>query len=332
MITVVVPAFDAEATLGACLDALAAQTPPAGGLEIIVVDDGSTDATGAIAGRHPVSARLIAQPHAGAAAARNRGAAAAAGDLLLFTDADCRPAPDWAARMAAPFADPRVAGVKGRFRSDQRALVARLAQAEYEEKEEAMLRRDAVAFADTASAAYRADVFRAAGGFRTELRAVEDTELAFRLAAAGHRLVMAPDAFVYHRHPETAAAYLRRKLRYGLWGASAYLAHPRRVADDSRTPRAMQLQLAVAPLGLAALAAAPLGAGPRAAAVALCGVFGASAAPFAWRARRAGRDAAVAAPLLCLGRALALDAGLAIGLARCAADGLRRRWGHRGPA
>lgn len=320
MISVVVPAHNAAATLGACLDALAAQRPPAGGLEVIVVDDGSTDGTAAVARDHPVGARLVFQPHAGAAAARNRGAAEAAGHLVLFTDADCRPAPDWAERMTAPFADPRVAGVKGRFRSDQPHLVARLAQAEYEEKEDEMLRRDAVAFADTAAAAYRADVFRAAGGFRADLQAVEDTELAFRLAAAGHRLVMAPDAWVYHRHPETAAAYLRRKLRYGVWGAAAYLAHPGRVADDSRTPWAMRLQLAAAPLGLAALAAAPFGAGPRAAAVVLWGLFGASTLPFAWRARRAGRAAAALAPLLCLGRALAIDAGLAIGLLRRLAE------------
>lgn len=340
MISIVVPAFNAEGTLGACLDALLEQTGLAEPCEVIVVDDGSTDGTADLARRYPPPIRLVVQPHRGAAAARNRGAVAAEGALLLFTDADCRPRPDWAAAMARALARPGVAGVKGLFRSDQQALIARLVQAEYEEKEAQMMARSQVAFADTAAAGYRAEVFRAIGGFRTDMQAVEDTELAFRLAAAGHTLVVAPDAVVYHAHPERLWPYARRKLRYGLWGAQAYLAHPERLADDSRTPWSMRAQLVLAPLALAALVAALLavgidaaqaagiGAPPAAgvgappairlglAAIGLCGIFVATVLPFMWRARAGGVGVVLAAPLLFGVRALALDSGLAIGLVR----------------
>jgi cellulose synthase/poly-beta-1,6-N-acetylglucosamine synthase-like glycosyltransferase len=324
MISIVVPAFNAEATLGACLDALLGQTGLAEPCEVIVVDDGSTDGTAELARRYPPPVRLVAQPHRGAAAARNRGAVAAEGALLLFTDADCRPRPDWAAAMVRALARPGVAGVKGLFRSDQTALIARLVQAEYEEKEAQMLARPRVAFADTAAAGYRADVFRAVGGFRTDMQAVEDTELAFRLVAAGHTLVVAPDAVVYHAHPERLWPYARRKLRYGLWGAQAYLAHPERLTDDSRTPWSMRAQLALAPLALMALAGASLAAlfgvpsAPRLglAAAGLCGIFVATVLPFSWRARGRGPGVVLAAPVLFGVRALALDAGLAVGLVR----------------
>jgi len=337
LVSIIVPAFNAAATLGACLDALAAQVGLDERCEVIVVDDGSTDGTAELARRHPAAVRLIRQPHQGAAAARNRGAAAAEGEILLFTDADCRPRPDWAAAMAGPLLDRGVAGVKGLFASDQASLVARFVQAEYEEKEAHMLARARVAFADTAAAGYRADVFHAAGGFRTDMRAVEDTELAFRLAAVGHVLVVAPDAIVYHAHPEGAWAYARRKFRYGLWGPRAYLAHPRRLADDSRTPWTMRWQLALAPAWTAALLAAPLHPWPRLAAAALGLAFLATTLPFLRRSRGHGLGVALVAPALLYVRAMALGLGIAAGLlTRAGAARPGRaigRWsGHAPPA
>lgn len=322
-VSIIVPAYDAAATIGACLDALAAQTGLPDRPELLVVDDGSRDATAAIVAAHPAGVGLLQQAHRGAAAARNRGAAAARGRVLLFTDADCRPRPDWAAEMLRPFAeDPGLAGVKGCFESDQPALLARFTQAEYAEKEARMLRHASVPFADTAAAGYRAEVLRAAGGFREDLRAVEDTELAFRLAAAGRRIVVAPRARVLHRHPERLRDYVRRKLRYGFWGAGTYLAHPARMADDARTPAAMRLQLALAPaivvtglLSLAAAAGLPAGR-PWPGRLCLLGLllFLISCLPFLARLREAGLALPLAAPGLLLLRALALDAGLAAGL------------------
>ncbi|MBI2467114.1 MAG: glycosyltransferase family 2 protein [Candidatus Rokubacteria bacterium] len=90
--SVVIPAYDAEATLPACLAALARQSLAPERFEVIVVDDGSTDATAQVAERAGV--RVVRLPaNAGPAAARNRGAQAARGEVLVFTDADCEPTP-----------------------------------------------------------------------------------------------------------------------------------------------------------------------------------------------------------------------------------------------
>jgi GT2 family glycosyltransferase len=93
-VSVIVPARNAEATIGATLAALHDQTFTEA-FEVIVVDGGSQDATASIARERGV--RVLHNPGLEPAGARNLGARAAAGELLAFTDADCEPAPAWLA-------------------------------------------------------------------------------------------------------------------------------------------------------------------------------------------------------------------------------------------
>ncbi len=89
-VSVIMPACDAEETIPAALDSLVAQTSRE--IEVVVVDDGSSDGTSAIVERiatgSPVSIRCVTQPNAGRAAARNRGVVEARGEYLAFVDAD----------------------------------------------------------------------------------------------------------------------------------------------------------------------------------------------------------------------------------------------------
>ncbi len=90
--SVVIPAYNAAATLARAIESVRAQTWPAH--EVIVVDDGSSDATAEVAARFGDEVRLTRQPNQGVAAARNRGAREASGDWLAFLDADDWYAPD----------------------------------------------------------------------------------------------------------------------------------------------------------------------------------------------------------------------------------------------
>ena len=92
--SVIVPAFNAAGTIGDCLEALLAQDYPADRLEIIAVDNRSTDGTADVMCRYPV--RVVEESRMQSSyAARNAGLAVAQGSVLLFTDADCIPDRSW---------------------------------------------------------------------------------------------------------------------------------------------------------------------------------------------------------------------------------------------
>jgi glycosyltransferase involved in cell wall biosynthesis len=322
-ISVIIPAMNAAPTLPACLDGLRNQTAPSSAFEVIVVDDGSTDDTTAQA--KAGGARVERIPHAGRAAARNHGARTAHGSLLLFTDADCVPNPDWVARLSAPFTDSSIAGARGVYRTRQNSLIARFVQLEYEDKYRLLQPLQDIDFVDTYSAAYRRDVFLQGGGFDPSLRYDEDQEFSFRLANQGHRLVFVPDAIVYHRHANTVQSYLAKKYDIGFWKAAVILMHPKKLARDTHTPFSQRAQMLLFYLTVALCLPAALGAlspwFPAGVALALI----VTTLPFAWRAGRKDVTVALAAPLLLWGRAAALGTGFALGIVRFLPKRLRRR-------
>ncbi len=249
--SVIVPAFNAEATIAACLQAICAQRVAAEEIdyEILLVNDASSDTTVTIA-RSFAAVRIVDMPrNQGRSAARNAGAAAASGDILVFTDADCEPTPLWLAQMVRPFsADASVVGVKGAYYSRQPEVVARFTQLELEEKYREMARHETISFIDTYSAAYRRDIFLINGGFDQSLTysLLEDQDFSFRLAAQGHKMVFAPAARVYHRHLTSPWRYYKRKWQIGKWKNVILRRYPERRANDSRTPLSLKLQFGLA--------------------------------------------------------------------------------------
>jgi lipopolysaccharide/colanic/teichoic acid biosynthesis glycosyltransferase/glycosyltransferase involved in cell wall biosynthesis len=338
-VSVVVPAYNAARTLPLCLRALEGQDFPSHLYEVIVVDDGSTDDTVAIA--RAAGVQVIAQPHAGPAAARNRGAAASRGELVLFTDADCAPVPGWISALEGAFADPAVAGAKGAYLTRQRELVPRLTQLEFLERYDRMAGSEMIDFVDTYSAAYRRDVFLANNGFDTifPTASVEDQEFSFRLAEKGYRLVFVPAAQVYHRHNPTLRAYARRKFLIGYWKSLLAAWHPGRIVKDSYTPGSLKLQivLVAAMLGAAAIAAlVSLLIGslwwPGFAACAFAALlFMLTTIPFLAKAWRRDRGLLLPAVGLLWIRALALGTGFAGGLIRFRRKATERRPSISGP-
>lgn len=328
--SVIIPARNAAKTIGECVIAVLSQSVPRDLYEVIVVDDGSTDATGAIARSHGV--RVIPQPPLGMAAARNTGARAARGEVLLFLDPDCVPALDWIAQMTAPFQDPTVVGVKGAYVTHQTGLLARLIQEEFEDRYRKLEADSPIDFVDGYTAAYRRSAFLGAGGFDPSLGAAEDVDLSYRLLKKGHRFVFTPKAKVYHDHGSTLRRYVGTKLRYGLWRSLVYARHPDQGREDGSTPTELQRQIPLAGLAVASIVLSSRWQRLLPLAGVFLAAFASTTVPFAWRARRSGADAALASPVLLFVRALALGTGLAIGRTSLAGQGLIERVARLGRA
>jgi lipopolysaccharide/colanic/teichoic acid biosynthesis glycosyltransferase/GT2 family glycosyltransferase len=245
MITVIVPAKDAAQTISECLQAIMHQDGLQLGhdYEVIVVDDGSTDRTAEIA--ESFSVQVIRQPNAGPAAARNHGAREAGGSILVFTDADCAPSPNWLKTLTQPLSDPGVVGVKGAYLTHQNGLVPRFVQLEYAYKDLRTGRLPAIDFIDTYSAAYRKDIFLQNGGFDESFLspAVEDIEFSFRLARKGYRMIFEPQASVFHYHDRNLAEYIQRKFKIGYWGAYMLGWSSEKMLSDSHTAPTQRLEV-----------------------------------------------------------------------------------------
>ncbi len=313
MISVIIPVKNGAGFIRECLRGAfnqhALETP----YEVIVVDDGSTDETAEIA--REMGAQVISQPNAGPAAARNTGAEHARGEILAFTDADCVPAPAWLCHLVQPFSNPEVVGTKGTYRTQQKSLVARFVQQEYESKYIHMARLPKIDFIDTYSAAYRRSVFLQNGGFETAfpVPSVEDQEFSFRLARKGYTMVFTPGAVVYHQHDHNLGEYIRRKYGIGYWKAFMLRWVPEKALSDSHTLASQRWQILL--LGLVMLAAGlgffwpPLGW----LALAALGLFYVTSLPALMQISH--QDAAVLAiaPLMLLLRAGSQAVGLAAG-------------------
>ncbi|HUX65314.1 glycosyltransferase family 2 protein [Sulfuricella sp.] len=219
--SVIIPAYNAAATLARALDSVLAQTWPAH--EIIVVDDGSCDATAAVAAAYGDKVRYLYQLNAGVSAARNAGAQAASGDWLAFLDADDWYYPnrlkwhaDWIARDSEldfltgdyEYRDPagKLIGTSMAARQSGQRMLLKAAGA----REVVMQGREFEAFVadhfgDTHTLSVPLTTFLALGGYPPGFKVCEDVHLLTRLVACSRRVgvVCAPLA-VYLIHPTSA--------------------------------------------------------------------------------------------------------------------------------
>jgi glycosyltransferase involved in cell wall biosynthesis len=198
-ITVVVAAHNRAERLQILLDALAQQTLGPDRFDVVVVDDGSRDATPEVlaqaAGAGPLRLTVLTQPTPGGpAAARNRGWRAATAPVVAFTDDDCRPEPTWLATLLQALGGRDDVLVQGRTAPDPREADALSPYARTLD-----LPTQSPHY-ETCNIAYPRAVLERLGGFDEGYPAPagEDTDLGFRAVGDGISAVFASDAVVYH--------------------------------------------------------------------------------------------------------------------------------------
>lgn len=241
--SVIIAAYNEEATLGAQLKALSHEDS-AHPFEILVCDNGSTDGTAALvrqmAGSLPELRLVDASARRGPAAARNIGAAAARGKLLLFCDADDVIAPGWVNALcdAAANADLVAGTLEGRLLNrDHRAAVS------WEVSSEITVawwpRYPAGA---TSNMAVRTSVFHAVGGFDEPLRTGEDIDLCWRVQLAGYSFARSRAAVVHSRQREGRRAVFRQAFSYGAGHRALRVKYRQHIAAETPESEASEAE------------------------------------------------------------------------------------------
>jgi GT2 family glycosyltransferase len=213
-VSVVVCAYNAASTLEECLTSLERLAYPS--YEIILVNDGSTDETVAIARRHPL-VRRVDVPNGGLGAARNVGLSEATGEIVAYTDADVRVDPDWLTFLVQPFLRSDAVGVGGPnvVPADDSWGAQCVARAPGGPTH--VLLDDTVAeHVPGCNMAFRREALLGIGGFDPIfVKAGDDVDVCWRLQARGWRIGFAPAALVWHHHRGSIRAYWRQQVGYG---------------------------------------------------------------------------------------------------------------------
>lgn len=215
-----VPVLNGAGRVATCVSSILGQTRPPE--DVIVVDNGSTDATAARAAA--AGATVVSEPVRGVYRARNAGWSSTQADVVAFTDADCEPDPDWLERLVEPFSDPAVAAVGGDAVLGQvRTPAQRWVTLRGFLSQRANFEHAFMPFFATANAAFRRSALEKVGGFEESFLSGGDTDLSWRVQAfAGGRLVFRPEARVVHHFAEHWSEITSRSRRYA--GGHAILA------------------------------------------------------------------------------------------------------------
>ena len=225
-VSVVVASYNGAATLKACLQSLEQLNYP--NYEVILVDDGSTDSTPQIASLFP-GVRTIRHPkNEGLSVARNTGIYAATGDIVAFTDSDCRADEDWLHFLVGDLLNSRFAGIGGHNLLPQDdSPVAAAVMVSPGGPAHVMLTDRLAEHIPGCNMAFYKWALMEIGGFDPVYRkAGDDVDVCWRLQQRGYRIGFSPGGFVWHYRRNTVRAYLRQQGGYGEAEAMLERRHP----------------------------------------------------------------------------------------------------------
>ena len=219
LVSVLIPAYNEERVIESTIRQVLASRNAL--IEIIVIDDGSHDATAAVVtaafGDHP-AVRLITVPNGGKAKALNLAVELARGEVLIALDADTMFGLDTIARLARWFADPRIGAVAGNVQVGNRInLVTRWQSIEYitaqNLERRALAALNAVMVVPGAVGAFRRAAITQTGGYPEQTLA-EDQDLTIQIQRDGWRVIYDPAALAWTEAPETFLLLARQRFRW----------------------------------------------------------------------------------------------------------------------
>ena len=221
VISVVVPIYNGEGDLPELIQCLEKQTYSAEKVEYLLVDNNSRDRTAEILENvvkknnnfHHLTEKEIQSSYA----ARNLGIHQAQNDILVFTDADCRPQPNWLIEIVQPFINSKVGIVVGEVVAlSGNSLLEKYAERNQLMSQKFLLEHSFLPYGQTANIAIRKQAFIDAGLFRPYLTTGGDADICWRIQKEGKwQLEYAPNAIIEHRHRSNFKNFRSQFRRYG---------------------------------------------------------------------------------------------------------------------
>jgi glycosyltransferase involved in cell wall biosynthesis len=221
-LSVVIPVYNGETDLPDLIECLRSQIYPADQVEYLLVDNNSQDNSVSIvqelARASTINIRSLSENNIQSSyAARNAGIRVATGDIIAFTDMDCRPEPQWSEQLIQPFSNPDIGLVAGEII----ALPSQNLLEKYADKQETLsqkhtLNNSFLPYGQTANLAIRRVIFEQVGLFRPYLTTGGDADMCWRIQQqTNYQLELASQAIVKHRHRSTLKALKSQWRRYG---------------------------------------------------------------------------------------------------------------------
>ena len=231
-VSVIIPVRNRPLEIEACLRSLGEVLYPPEKLEIIVVDDASTDYTPFTVSAFPVHLIPLKKSKQ-ASYCRNLAARKARGDILAFIDSDCLAEPLWLLELIPAFKDPSLGAVGGMV--DSYFVESSLDR--YEQVKSSLivgfrakrsLERERFFYVPSCNLLARRDLFLKVEGFKEELVVGEDVDFCWRLQDAGRHVEFRPAGRVFHRHRNRLRPFCRRRFDYGTSEPLLQQLHPER--------------------------------------------------------------------------------------------------------
>ncbi|MCF8146902.1 MAG: mycofactocin biosynthesis glycosyltransferase MftF [Deltaproteobacteria bacterium] len=231
-VSIIIPVRNRPREIEDCLRSLEELYYPSSSLEILVVDDASTDDTPQRVSRFPVELIRL-QENRQAPHCRNLAAKKAKGDILAFIDSDCRADPQWLRDLVPVFRDTRIAAVGGRVEG----YFKDSGLDRYEAVKSSLIigrrirrsaDKDMAFYVPSCNLLARKDVFLSLGGFKESLIVGEDVDFCWRLQDAGHHVEFRPTGRIHHKHRNRLIPFCKRRYDYGTSEPMLQHLHPNR--------------------------------------------------------------------------------------------------------
>jgi len=232
-ISVVIPVKDRAGELRRCLESIKRVDYPDRLVQVIVVDDGSSDDSASVAAAHGALVIPSGGSGRGPAAARNVGARAACGEILAFIDSDCTASVDWLAELLPAFTDPKTVAVGG--------LVDGMCSESAVDRYEKVMSSLSLGgremtggsggdtfYLPSCNLLVRREAFLQAGGFNDLMHVGEDVDLTWRLRDSGWTIAYLPVGRVFHEHRSSIRSFMSRRFDYGTSEGTLQRLHPLR--------------------------------------------------------------------------------------------------------